>query len=322
MSIDPRDRSQEFFSTVASLKKLHAVRPAPTTNGINGLNAMPEPTSKIFPLQSQFTQAAKHISGGIVQLTEKLEHLAKFASKRSLFNDPVQEINKLSYVIKHDLQTLNGEIDLLQHFVTQNRSAEGLGTHDNVQNSEEILHGLKRDLASATYNFTDILKTRQQNLKDGSKRRKEFEGTGNKLKKTSAVSSRLSLDEPEFNESKVAVEEGDRKDGGMQASQQVQIVVDNAQEDTYYQSRAEALGEIEKTIVELAEMYKRLATIVAMHEDTTRRIDENLSNTLSNIDAGQKQLHLAYQSTSSNTWLIIKAIAILMVFAVFWAVVR
>jgi syntaxin 5 len=336
MSIsDPRDRSQEFFSTVASLKK-QMQKPLSQANGRTlmtngtGLDAvpsqlsMPAPTNRAFPQQSQFTQAAKHISQGIIHITEKLEHLAKFASKRSLFNDPMQEINQLTFVIKRDLTTLNSEIDLLQNFVTQNRQQEAMGTKDNAQNSDEIVNSLKRELATATHSFTDILRTRQQNLKDGSKRRKEFEGTSNKLKKSAALTSRLSLDEPEFNESKVNTEDTDQKDGGslLQSSQQVQIVVDNVQEDTYYQSRAEALGEIEKTIVELAEMYKRLATIVAMHEDTTRRIDENMTKTMEYMDLGQTQLQQALQSTSSGTWLIIKAFVILMLFSIFWVVVR
>jgi len=342
---DPRDRSQEFFSTVAVLKKQMQqtsleqkhMQPNGRLNGVgnsapSAAGAAEQKIAPAAPLtfaqQTQFTQAAKHISGGIIGLTEKLEHLGKLAKQRSLFKDPVLEINKLTFNIKQEITTLNKDLDMLQSFVMQNRE-RGFGTKENAENSQQIVGALQRDLVSATVAFSGILKERQTNLKEGSKRRKEFEGaSGQKLKRRpDTFAGSLSLDDAELSESQVALLDGDHKDSGangtmVERKEQVTVLVEPVEEDTYYQSRADALGEIEKTIVELAEMYKRLTGILAMHEETAERIDQRLFETNMHLEGAHGELIKAADTHQAQKWLMIKIFAVVMAFTVLWAVIR
>ena len=85
---------------------------------------------------------------------------------------------------------------------------------------------------------------------------------------------------------------------------------------------AEAIESIEKTIVELGEMYKKLIEIVHMHEDLSIRIDENLQETLKFVDKGHTELLKANDSMASNKWLIIKIFAVLIFFIILWTFMR
>lgn len=85
---------------------------------------------------------------------------------------------------------------------------------------------------------------------------------------------------------------------------------------------AEALEQIEKTIVELGEMYKKLIEIVHMHEDLSIRIDENLQETLKWVDKGHGELLKANDAMAGNKWLIIKIFAILIFFIILWTFMR
>lgn len=65
------------------------------------------------------------------------------------------------------------------------------------------------------------------------------------------------------------------------------------------------------------------AVVVAqVHEqgELAIRIDENVDETLSNVDSAQAQLLKYLRSVSSNRWLIMKVFAVLMVFLVIFVV--
>lgn len=106
---------------------------------------------------SQFAQATSHISKGIVLVSEKLEQLTKLAKQKSLFQDSSDAINRLTYVIKTDLQTLNGEIDVVADFVA---AQGGMASRQSQANSNRIVDSLKTELATKTKSFAEILQTR------------------------------------------------------------------------------------------------------------------------------------------------------------------
>ena len=86
------------------------------------------------------------------------------AKQRSLFNDPAQEIEQLTYVVKTDITTLNGEIDLLQEFLQSN--IEVNQTKHSTSHSKVIIDNLKGKLANTTKSFTDILELRTKVQRD------------------------------------------------------------------------------------------------------------------------------------------------------------
>jgi syntaxin 5 len=93
--------------------------------------------------------------------------------------------------------------------------------------------------------------------------------------------------------------------------QQQQLAV---QQDSYMQSRAEALQNVESTIHELSNIFTQLATMVSQQGELAIRIDENMEETVANVEGAQGQLLKYLNSISSNRWLMMKIFFVLMVF--------
>jgi syntaxin 5 len=91
-------------------------------------------------------------------------------------------------------------------------------------------------------------------------------------------------------------------------------------QDSYMQNRAEALQNVESTIVELSNIFSQLATMVAQQGEMAIRIDENMDDTLANVEGAQGQLLKYLNSISSNRWLIIKIFFVLVVFLLVFVV--
>lgn len=80
------------------------------------------------------------------------------------------------------------------------------------------------------------------------------------------------------------------------------------------QSRAEALQNVESTIHELSNIFTQLATMVSQQGELAIRIDENMEETVANVEGAQGQLLKYLNSISSNRWLMMKIFFVLMVF--------
>lgn len=59
---------------------------------------------------------------------------------------------------------------------------------------------------------------------------------------------------------------------------------------SYLDSRADALRQVESTITELGGMFQQLAGMVQEQGEMALRIDENMDDTLANVEAAQGQL--------------------------------
>ena len=90
-----------------------------------------------------------------------------------------------------------------------------------------------------------------------------------------------------------------------------------APQNTYLASRAGALQQVESTIAELGGIFQQLATLVAEQGETAIRIDEHVGDALANVDGAQAQLLRHLATISSNRWLILKCLGVLLVFALF-----
>lgn len=78
--------------------------------------------------------------------------------QKSLFNDPAAEIDKLTFVIKQDLQTLASELDILEQYVQEHRT----GQKQADSHSETVVSTLKSQVANATKDFTKVLQMRSK----------------------------------------------------------------------------------------------------------------------------------------------------------------
>lgn len=249
-----------------------------------------------------------------------------------MFDDPTLEIQELTTVIKKDITALNAAVlDLQLLCNTQNDT--GNISSDTTSHSTTVVDNLKNRLMTATKEFKEVLTMRTENLKVHENRRQLFSSNASKESTNPFVrqrplaakstSSGSSAPPPPWANGASSSSSFPRKqaDGEsqpllQQQSQQQQQMV--PVQDTYMQSRAEALQNVESTIHELSNIFTQLATMVSQQGEIAIRIDENMEETLGNVEGAQNQLVRYLNSISSNRWLMIKIFFVLIVFLMFF----
>ncbi|KAK1550528.1 hypothetical protein Q3G72_020462 [Acer saccharum] len=303
-----RDRTQEFLSVAEKLKKSFPSTSNEASSSGNSHSTVTRPEdrkSSVVAIQSEFNKRASKIGYGIHQTSQKLSKLAKLAKRTSVFDDPTMEIQELTAVIKQDITALNTAVVDLQ-FVCNSQNESGSISSDTTTHSTTVVDNLKNRLMSATKEFKEVLTLRTENLKVHENRRQLFSSTASKESTNpfvrqrplaarsasgastappppwangSASSSQLSQSKQVDGESQPLLQQ--------QQQQQQQLV---PLQDNYMQSRAEALHNVESTIHELGNIFTQLATMVSQQGEIAIRIDENMEDTLANVEGAQSQL--------------------------------
>ncbi|XP_066366892.1 syntaxin-32-like [Miscanthus floridulus] len=325
-----RDRTNDFRAAVESARRHAATSsssaPAAASSSSTGtLDGLIAATSA----RSEFTNRASKIGLGIHQTSQKLSRLAKLAKRTSVFDDPTVEIQELTAVIKKDITALNtAVVDLQALCNSQNES--GSLSKDTTNHSTTVVDNLKNRLMSATKEFKEVLTMRTENLKVHENRRQMFSSSAAKDASNPFIRQRPlvardpsessvppapwasdSASTPLFQRKKTNGDHGASSSSSQPFAQQQQLAV---QQDSYIQSRAEALQNVESTIHELSNIFTQLATMVSQQGELAIRIDENMDDTLTNVEGAQGQLLKYLNSISSNRWLMMKIFFVLMVF--------
>lgn len=268
-----------------------------------------------------------------------------------MFDDPAREIAELSAVIKSDITALNTAIAELQNHALLTSKAGG-STKQGQDHSVTVVDTLKQRLMGATKSFKDVLTIRSENVKSQNDRRKMFSndsvvsgagknrpnpfqrqrdgslaGTGG----ASANFPRLAATDGGVHSSETKYPYGSSfgtpsqsfdghltGNNGNGNQHQQQLLMQN--QDMYMSSRSEALQNVERTITELGGIFAQLSSMVAEQGDLAIRIDENVEQSVANVDNAQTQLLKYLNSVSSNRWLIMKIFGVLISFLVFFVV--
>lgn len=304
-----RNRTAEFTSIVEAARAARARTGEPPV----------KPSSGAAPsTRSDFTRLAAQVSGDIAQTSVKLSKLTKLAQRRSLFDDPTAEIQELTFVIKQDLGALNARLDDLQRLRDANRRATNKQAGDH---SENVVGSLKTRLGATAEGFKSVLKLRTESLAAQQDRRSQFMGSSTSAPfgatPVSSNSVALDLGGGSIGASRSSMSAGPGAGGGGQAL----TLMRPPQDVSYQDARADAVRQVESTIVELGDIFNQLSTMVAEQGEMVERIDANVDETVANIDAGQNQLMIYYNSISGNRALILKVFAVLLTFLLVWTVI-
>ncbi|CAN0900810.1 SYP32 [Linum grandiflorum] len=331
-----RDRTQEFLGIADRLKKsFSSVNNAGvSSSSSSSSSARPDATRSAVSIQSEFSKRASKIGFGIHQTSQKLSKLAKLAKRTSVFDDPTMEIQELTALIKQDITALNSAVVDLQLLCNSQNESGNIST-DTTTHSTTVVDNLKNRLMSATKEFKEVLTMRTENLKVHENRRQLFSATSSKdavnpfvrqrpLASRSTANASTAPPPPWANGSTTSSQlfpgyklnlvpllQQQQQQSQQQQQQQQQMV---PIQDSYMQSRAEALHNVESTIHELGNIFTQLATMVSQQGELAIRIDENMDDTLSNVEGAQGQLVRYLNSISSNRWLMIKIFFVLVVF--------
>ena len=93
------------------------------------------------------------------------------------------------------------------------------------------------------------------------------------------------------------------------------------QTDQYIEDRANTMQSIESTIVELGSIFSQLTTLVHQQDEMIMRIDNNVSDTMLNVEAAHQSLLQYLQSVTSNRWLMIKIFGVLFAFFILFVLI-
>ncbi|XP_027355349.1 syntaxin-32-like isoform X2 [Abrus precatorius] len=322
-----RDRTQEFHSITERLKKSGSGSNGPSSSSTSSSKS--EEQRSTIANQSEFNRRASKIGYGIHQTSQKLAKLAKLAKRTSVFDDPTMEIQELTSVIKQDITALNSAVVDLQ-LLSNSRNESGNVSADTTSHSTTVVDDLKTRLMSTTKEFKDVLTMRTENMKVHENRRQLFSSSASKDSAnpfirqrplaTRAAASTSNAPAPPWASGSPSSSQlfpkkqvdGESQPLLQQQQQQQEEVV--PLQDSYMQSRAEALQNVESTIHELSSIFNQLATLVSQQGEIAIRIDENMDDTLANVEGAQGALLKYLNSISSNRWLMIKIFFILIFF--------
>ncbi|CAL0305697.1 unnamed protein product [Lupinus luteus] len=325
-----RDRTHEFESIAERLKKSRSAPNSTNSTITTSSSSRSDEHRSAIAIQSEFNKRASKIGYGIHQTSQKLAKLAKLAKRTSVFDDPTMEIQELTGVIKQDINALNSAVLDLQS-LSNSRNQSGDFSADTTTHSTTVVDDLKTRLMSTTKEFKDVLTMRTENLKVHENRRQLFSSSASKesanpfvrqrplATRTSASSSNAQAPpwanasgSPSSSQLFPKKQEDGESQPLLQQQQQQQEIV--PVQDSYMQSRAEALHNVESTIHELSNIFNQLATLVSQQGEVAIRIDENMDDTLANVEGAQGALLKYLNGISSNRWLMIKIFFVLIFF--------
>ncbi|KAK4273698.1 hypothetical protein QN277_017041 [Acacia crassicarpa] len=325
-----RDRTSEFRSLSQTLKKIEGFSLP------NQAEDAPSTSKQYTPVSysgSEFNRKASRIGLGIHETSQKISRLAQLAKKSSMFNDPTVQIQELTALIKNDITALNSALSDLQ--TIQNMEiADGNYSDDRIVHSTAVCDDLKGKLMGATKQLQDVLTTRTENIKAHENRKQIFSKKASRdipfqhrpkpvtepppwsnsfsaSESSQQTSASLSNEVTPSNQLRRRLATENTPSQQMEMSMMQQVV---PRQESYSQSRASALHSVESTITELGGIFTHLATMVAHQGELAIRIDDNMDESLANVEGAHSSLLKHLSKISSNRWLLVKIFAILILF--------
>ena len=343
-----RDRTKEFAAAAERAAKSLGASvaggegAAPSLGAQAGIDAG---ASSSAGTTSEFARMSARVGRGIHSTSQKLERLAQLAKSAGTFDDPSRDIAELSAVIKQDITALNSALAELQTHASHTQE-----TKQGQDHSVTVVDTLKSRLMGATKSFKEVLTQRQEVVKEQNERRARYGGAGVGANRPNAfrradfgkgsgafprathqtdgmgpgdASSAVARFQPPG--SRGSLQGGGLPThhgggGGFATGDQTQGQLLAQGQDQYLSARSEALQNVERTITELGGIFQQLATMVSEQGELAVRIDENVNESVANVDNAQTQLLKYMNSISSNRWLIMKIFGVLISFLVFFVV--
>ena len=120
---------------------------------------------------SAFAQSASRMSNDVYLISQKLSKLTQMVQSKSIFNDPTNNINRLTCNIKEDIQRINFSLDTME---TDTRAAQL--PQQGKSHAKQVVGSLKTRLMDTTANFREVLHTRTRTMKVQQDRRHQYSG--------------------------------------------------------------------------------------------------------------------------------------------------
>jgi syntaxin 5 len=257
--------------------------------------------------KTEFSMLSSQVGKGIKDTTEKLVKLTKLAKNRDLFMDKTGEIQDLTFVIKQDIHNLRKQIAMLEDCVhngpiSKNPQAK---TH-----SQTVVKTLNSKLKSTVNDFKEALEVRNENMKALQETKKMFTGNSRRTLESPLYKSPFAVDSTPLGGSDVVINMGQSS-----SLMQLQNLPNNVAME-----RLNTVEAIEKTIIELGEIFQQIGQIVAEQDFLVQRIDHNVTQVLDNTSEAERQIAKYLSKISEHRGLIIKVFFVLIIFILIFVI--
>ncbi|XP_051122770.1 syntaxin-31 [Andrographis paniculata] len=326
-----RDRTSEFVSLANTLRRIGGNVATPIQSQSN------EPVAAT-PDRSEFNKAASRLGLRIHQTSQKIDRLSKLTKRSSIFDDRSKENEELTALIKNDITALNVGISDLQTLQSM-EIGDGNYSGDRAVHLNAVFDDLKNRLMNVTKQFQEVLTARTKNIKAHENRKQLFSTVVSRENPLKQPSNAMAEPPPWSNSlnssggnTQPSVPKGSGAQSGNQLrrrmgtdgaspSPQVEASMSMVQQmvphqESISQSRATALQNVESTISELSGIFTHLATMVAHQGELAIRIDDNMDESLANVEGASNALLKYLNQISSNRWLLIKIFLVLILFLI------
>ncbi|CEH18319.1 SNARE protein SED5/Syntaxin 5 [Ceraceosorus bombacis] len=319
-----RDRTHDFLSLVESHTQASGSSSRLLADGGNNRKRTPAE-------RSEFAKKAASVAKEIAETSAKLGRLAELAKRKTLFDDRPVEISELTYIIKHDLASINQQLGQLQSFGKPQRAAPSGKKDKGEEHRGNVVTLLQSRLAGTTSAFQEVLEVRTKNMKASRERTDQFAFNGGAAPAPPQANSKSPLYTPRAgaSQSQVAARSAPQqgydptqaaydgydpkaKGGGefltldMGQQQQQLELMENGGNDAYMQQRSTAIESIESTISELGSIFGQLAHMVQEQGEMVTRIDADVEEVGLNVEGAQRELLKYLHHVSSNRMLMLK----------------
>ncbi|RNF07494.1 putative syntaxin 5 [Trypanosoma rangeli] len=270
-----------------------------------------------------FNRFAQAFSADLAKVSESIMRLTRLTQRQSVFEDQSSEITGLTQMVKSSLQRLQTDLETLEELkqraliaqktaaVKHNGGASAEqhslwnsgGNVDAVlrtssKHNDTVVDTLRTRLARTGQEFRTTLQQQTRAMKENTQRRHMF-----------TASERMQTFESALFQ--------DQERHQLQ-QQQLMSGTSNAQ---YYKQRAEAVRELEATVVEVSELFNDFSRLVHEQDEVVLRIDTDVDNALRHVNAGSNELMRYLANLSSNRGLILKIFSVLFFFILFFGLV-
>jgi len=267
---------------------------------------------------------------------EDLSHVDCFADvkHRSSLKDASREINALTVAIKGDITTLDEHLGALESAAAAQaaRSAApkgGMAGHTAAQ-----VATLKTKLMATTHHFHAVLKDRTSTMKQAASRHGVFGGSSRLGKPVgyspAPPSTTTAGGQPAGEERQPLLPRpGNTSRSSAQpppavasafAQVSMQALAQGRATDEYFDQRAADAQAVESMVGEIGGLFQRLAGMVAEQGDLLHRLEDDSSDALERLEAGQAQLQQHHDGVMDNRWLVAKVAGVLVTFGVFFTI--
>jgi len=245
----------------------------------NNANIHQASASSFSPQMSEFNSAASKIGQAIHKTSEKVENLGKMSRGKGLFNDKSHQIQELQTTVQREISALSASINQVETMAASSGSAHA------QKHSTNLVEALKTRFCSLTNDFKSVLELRTKTL--------------------AQQNNKMNMYRP--NPMNYTANPADPESGGMQ-DQTMEVV----------HSRAESIKKVQAMIGDMGQMFQKMAVMVQQQEEMIMRVDQNIEDSVENIQKGNDQLMKYYSTVSNNRMLILKVFGVLIAFIVFF----